>query len=313
MAKALLEHGADPKVADKRGTTPLHLVAHGWGKDLGAELIERGADIGARDEEGVTPLHRAARAGNLEMAELLIARGADVNAKTVEKRRDPSEPTIHVDPGKFGSRGIQDYVSPVGQTPLLYGICQPDIDAVLGVAEDWRRKTELVELLVAKGAIRHIPPAIVVDQQVQAGSKARPAMVIDSRKNGEAYTLEVTQDVIDAIAWHIGQGYAGKEYLFSKNGKFPRWLDSYMRPMRTVQRKLGLRMLGHHAIGRHSVASQAATGGESIKAIQAQLGHRSEQSTHQYAHLGSKAQLRIVEVLKPALPPHAKAANSVVK
>lgn len=159
--------------------------------------------------------------------------------------------------------------------------------------------------------IRHIPPALVIDQQVQMGSKTRDAMVIDSRKNGEAYTLEVTQDVIDAIAWHIGQGYAGKEFLFSKSGAFPRWLDSYMRPLRTVQRKLGLRMLGHHAIGRHSVASQAATGGESIKAIQAQLGHRSEQSTHQYTHLGSKAQLRIVEVLKPAIPPHAKAAKSV--
>ncbi|MDJ0763659.1 MAG: tyrosine-type recombinase/integrase [Myxococcota bacterium] len=58
---------------------------------------------------------------------------------------------------------------------------------------------------------------------------------------------------------------------------------------------MGLRLLSHHSIGRHSigrhsVASQAATGGESIKAIQAQLGHRSEQSTHRYAHLGSKAQ-----------------------
>jgi integrase len=62
--------------------------------------------------------------------------------------------------------------------------------------------------------------------------------------------------------------------------------------------------LGHHAIGRHSVASQAATGGSSIKAIQAQLGHRSEQSTHKYAHLGSKAQLRIVEALTPVSPPH---------
>jgi len=71
-----------------------------------------------------------------------------------------------------------------------------------------------------------------------------------------------------------------------------------------VQRKLGLRELKHHAIGRHSVASQAATGGESIKAIQAQLGHRSEQSTHRYAHLGSKAQLRLIEGLKPQSPPH---------
>lgn len=40
--------------------------------------------------------------------------------------------------------------------------------------------------------------------------------------------------------------------------------------------------------------------------IQAQLGHRSEQSTHRYAHLGSKAQLRLVEGLAPASPPHSQ-------
>ncbi len=125
------------------------------------------------------------------------------------------------------------------------------------------------------------------------------------RKNGEAYTLELTQDVIDAIDWHIAQGYAGEEFLFSKDGTFPRWIDSYVRPLQEVQRTLGLRLLSHHKVGRHSVASQAATGGESIKAIQAQLGHRSEQSTHRYAHLGSKAQLRLVEGLAPAAPPHA--------
>jgi hypothetical protein len=34
--------------------------------------------------------------------------------------------------------------------------------------------------------------------------------------------------------------------------------------------------------------------------LKAQLGHRSEQSTHQYAHLGSGAQGRLVEVLKRA-------------
>jgi len=48
----------------------------------------------------------------------------------------------------------------------------------------------------------------------------------------------------------------------------------------------------------------AFPGGHSIKAIQAQLGHRSEQSTHVYAHLGSGAQLRLVEALQPAAAPH---------
>jgi integrase len=153
--------------------------------------------------------------------------------------------------------------------------------------------------------IRQIPPMIIVDQQVQRGTKTRDA-VITTRKNNEAFSLEISEDVVAAIQWHISAGYAGEEYLFSKTGKFPRYIDSYMRSLQTVQEKLGLRPLGHHAIGRHSVASQAATGGESIKAIQAQLGHRSEESTHKYTHLGSKAQLRVVEALAPLRPPHAK-------
>ncbi len=153
--------------------------------------------------------------------------------------------------------------------------------------------------------MKHIPPQLIVDQQVQRGSKTREPKLI-TRKNDEAYTLEITQDVLDAIEWHISKGYAGEEFFFSKDGTFPHWVDSYVRPLQTVQRKLGLRLLSHHKIGRHSVASQAATGGTSIKAIQAQLGHRSEQSTHRYAHLGSKAQLRLVEGLMPTAPPHAR-------
>ncbi|HWA71091.1 MAG TPA: hypothetical protein VG937_02085 [Polyangiaceae bacterium] len=56
-----------------------------------------------------------------------------------------------------------------------------------------------------------------------------------------------------------------------------------MRPLKLVQQKLGLRLLSHHKVGRHSMASRAVTGGESIKAVQAQLGHVSWQSTHKYA------------------------------
>ncbi|MGH9107816.1 MAG: hypothetical protein ACRDZX_18685, partial [Acidimicrobiales bacterium] len=90
--------------------------------------------------------------------------------------------------------------------------------------------------------------------------------------------------------------YGGPEFLFSKTGVFPRYIDSHVRPLTLVQKKLGLRVLSHHKVGRHSVASQAVTGGESVKAVQAQLGHRSEQSTHKYVHLGAGAQKRLVEV-----------------
>jgi integrase len=54
----------------------------------------------------------------------------------------------------------------------------------------------------------------------------------------------------------------------------------------------------------------AFPGGHSIKAIQAQLGHRSEQSTHVYAHLGSDAQLRLVKALQPVAPPHVNVRST---
>jgi len=81
---------------------------------------------------------------------------------------------------------------------------------------------------------------------------------------------------------------------------------------RAVQEGKGDRpaQLGHHKIGRHSVASQAATAGRSIKAIQAQLGRQSAQSTHQYAHLGARAQLRLVQALAPSSPPHVNVRST---
>jgi site-specific recombinase XerD len=153
------------------------------------------------------------------------------------------------------------------------------------------------------------PPQLIVDQAVQRGTKKREARLV-SRKNDEAYVLDLTEDVLEAVQWHIRQGYAGPKFLFSDTGEFPRYIDSHVRPLEAVQQELGLRMLSHHKVGRHSVASQAVTSGESVKVVQAQLGHRSEQSTHRYSHLGSRAQLRLVERLKPVAPPHVNVAST---
>ena len=56
----------------------------------------------------------------------------------------------------------------------------------------------------------------------------------------------------------------------------------------------------HRAAG----AGKAVTNRHSIKTVQAQLGHRSKQSTHMYAHLGSREHSRVVESLQPSDPPH---------
>ncbi len=162
---------------------------------------------------------------------------------------------------------------------------------------------------IAHGQLRREPPRLVVDQAVQRGTKTREAKLI-TRKNDEAYVLDLTADVLEAVDWHVAQGYAGKEFLFTKTGAFPRYIDSHKRPLLLVQKKLKLRELSHHKLGRHSVASQAVTGGESVKAVQAQLGHRSEQSTHKYAHLGSGAQRRLVAALAPTRAPHQTATEN---
>ena len=112
----------------------------------------------------------------------------------------------------------------------------------------------------------HDPPQLVVDQAAQRGTKMREPILV-ARKNSEAFVLDLTQDIVDAVQWHIAKGFAGDRFLFSKDGRFPRYIDNHVGPLDFVQRAMGLRQLSHHAVGRHSVASQAATDGESTKAI----------------------------------------------
>jgi len=67
---------------------------------------------------------------------------------------------------------------------------------------------------ISKSRIRDIPPQLIVDRAVQRGNKERPAL-LGTRKNNRSLTLSLAQDVVDAIRWHIKQGYSGEEFLFS--------------------------------------------------------------------------------------------------
>lgn len=76
---ALIAAGADARLADARGRTPLHAAALGAPAELLFDLAAArgGVDVDAIDAEGATPLIFAAEAGDKRCATVLLALGAD--------------------------------------------------------------------------------------------------------------------------------------------------------------------------------------------------------------------------------------------
>jgi ankyrin repeat protein len=90
VAKVLLEHGANPRMASRpAGFTPLHsAVADDAGlvtKDLVKMLLDAGADPNAKSATDGTPLHTAAFTGNVPVLKLLLAAGGDAGARDKKK------------------------------------------------------------------------------------------------------------------------------------------------------------------------------------------------------------------------------------
>jgi ankyrin repeat protein len=79
-AAALLELGADPRAADRIGTTPLMLAAQRPDAALTELLLQRGADPGAVDADRRTALFYAASADRPASVEALVRAGASVDA-----------------------------------------------------------------------------------------------------------------------------------------------------------------------------------------------------------------------------------------
>lgn len=82
--QALIHRGADVRVGNERGWTPLHEAAFYGRVDMVRLLLDAGAPAGARATAtelfGSTPLHAAAHKGHAAVVHLLLAHGADVAA-----------------------------------------------------------------------------------------------------------------------------------------------------------------------------------------------------------------------------------------
>jgi ankyrin repeat protein len=95
--RLLVNHGADPSIPSKNGTTPLMVASGiGWGYHYSMNLpdswmaavrycVQLGADVTAAADTGYTALHGAAYLGNHEMIQYLLDHGADIKAVAKDK------------------------------------------------------------------------------------------------------------------------------------------------------------------------------------------------------------------------------------
>ncbi len=72
----LLTNGADPRIADHDGNTPLHHAARSSDPGVAALLRDAGAEIDVLNHDGASPLAVACIAGNWRLARFLLERGA---------------------------------------------------------------------------------------------------------------------------------------------------------------------------------------------------------------------------------------------
>lgn len=77
----LLQRGANPRLADRFGITPLHACVSVGHLACARKLLNKGACVELQDKNGETPLFCAVRAEDAGMVALLLHKGANVNAE----------------------------------------------------------------------------------------------------------------------------------------------------------------------------------------------------------------------------------------
>jgi len=125
MIRALLDAGGDPDTATPGGETALMTAARTGKVDAATLLLDRGAHVNAKDTaHAQTALMWAVIENHTDMVELLLARGADVNART-----NVALPKGEFVPARAGGASgtgiIRQRALPTatgGMTPLLFAV-----------------------------------------------------------------------------------------------------------------------------------------------------------------------------------------------
>lgn len=79
-----LERGANAKIVNAMGETPLHFAVYHDRIAILQYLVRLGVDVNAQTNDGETPIFYAAETGKTEMAIFLLENGADPSIKSIK-------------------------------------------------------------------------------------------------------------------------------------------------------------------------------------------------------------------------------------
>ncbi len=129
---------------------------------------------------------------------------------------------------------------------------------------------------------------IIVRQSIVKGHVGSP-------KNNRTRVVSITDEVCAALAYRRKK----EGLVFPRHDGKPLAQNTARNAILRHCKRVGLRPLGWHAL-RHTFASQLATEGAPMRAIQDLLGHSTPQMTARYAHLTPAAHQSFVALLLAA-------------
>jgi ankyrin repeat protein len=94
LSKLLLQHGADPNLADKDGLLPIHVCATSSRLHLLKLILECGADINSQDRTGRTALYLSVMSGHQDIFDELIFRKCDINKGSRSRYQYPLQAAV---------------------------------------------------------------------------------------------------------------------------------------------------------------------------------------------------------------------------